>query len=247
MRDLSFFLRLHAFLPLARFSTTHRKPYLPLEVRYLIRPTGEVFLYLSNNPDNKTWSDDFSLFGTAERIARFIPATGNIPLLLEFLPMSPEGGFSYLTNQYAFLGMLCRRGLACHYLASRDRNLSSFTFRGEEKREEESFPAQMQFDMKLGPIKIEQPYTTQRSILELAVLCLQFVPILIITNNRITDPYIQPYVFTLMKCHAGLKSILYILSLFHIYKIVTTKKLILLDILNIFLICNYLYILNKWM
>lgn len=137
MRDLSFFLRLHAFLPLARFSTTHRKPYLPLEVRYLIRPMGEVFLYLSNNPDNKTWCDDLSLFGTTEKIARFIPATGNIPLLLEFLPMPPEGGFSCLTNHYAFLGMLCRRGLACHYLASCDRNLSSFTFRGEEKREEE--------------------------------------------------------------------------------------------------------------
>lgn len=137
MRDLSFFLRLHAFLPLARFSTTHWKPYLPLEVRYLIRPTGEVFLYLSNNPDNKTWGDDLSLFGTTERMATFIPATGNIPLLLEFLPMPAEGGFSCLTNQYAFLGMLCRRGLACHYLASCDRNLSSLTLRGEEKREEE--------------------------------------------------------------------------------------------------------------
>lgn len=137
MRDLSFFLRLHAFLPLARFSTTHWKPYLPLEVRYLIRPMGEVFLYLSNNPDNKTWGDDLSLFGTTERIATFIPATGNIPLLFEFLPMPPEGGFSCLTNEFAFIGMLCRRGLACHYLASRDRNLSSFTFGGEEKREEE--------------------------------------------------------------------------------------------------------------
>lgn len=136
MRDLSFFLRLHAFLPLARFSTTHRKPYLPLEVRYLIRPTGEVFLYLSNNPDNKTWCDDLSLFGTTERIDTFIPATGNIPLLIEFLPM-PAEVFTYLMNEFAFIGMLCRRGLACHYLASRDRNLSSLTLRGEEKREEE--------------------------------------------------------------------------------------------------------------
>ena len=49
MRDLSFLLRLHAFPPLARFSRTPRKPYLPLEVRYLIRPSEEVFLYLSNN------------------------------------------------------------------------------------------------------------------------------------------------------------------------------------------------------
>ena len=116
MRDLPFLLRLHALPPLARPSGASRKPYLPLEVRYLIRPTGEVFLYLSNNPDNKTWGDDLSLFGTRERIATFITSTGNIPLLLEFLPMSPEGGFSYLTNQYAFFGMLCRRGLACHYL-----------------------------------------------------------------------------------------------------------------------------------
>ena len=73
MRNLSFLLRLHALPPLARFSRTPRKPYLPLEVRYLIRPSEEVFLYLSNNSDNKTWGDDLSL-------------------------------------------MLCRRGLACHYL-----------------------------------------------------------------------------------------------------------------------------------
>ena len=52
MRNLSFLLRLHALPPLARFSRTPRKPYLPLEVRYLIRPSEEVFLYLSNNfPD----------------------------------------------------------------------------------------------------------------------------------------------------------------------------------------------------
>ena len=49
MRNLSFLLRLHALPPLARFSRTPRKPYLPLEVRYLIRPSEEVFLYLSNN------------------------------------------------------------------------------------------------------------------------------------------------------------------------------------------------------
>ena len=64
MRDLPFLLRLHAFPPLARFSRTPRKPYLPLEVRYLIRPSEEVFLYLSNNSDNKTWGDDLSLIGT---------------------------------------------------------------------------------------------------------------------------------------------------------------------------------------
>lgn len=73
MRDLPFLLRLHALPPLARPSGAPRKPYLPLEVRYLIRPSEEVFLYLSNNSDNKTWGDDLSL-------------------------------------------MLCRRGLACHYL-----------------------------------------------------------------------------------------------------------------------------------
>ena len=70
----------------------------------------------SNNSDNKTWGDDLSLFGTRERIATFIPSTGNIPLLLKFLPMPAEGIYSYLTNDYVFLGMLCRRGLACHYL-----------------------------------------------------------------------------------------------------------------------------------
>ena len=52
MRDLPFLLRLHAFPPLARFSRTPRKPYLPLEVRYLIRPSEEVFLYLSNQTTN---------------------------------------------------------------------------------------------------------------------------------------------------------------------------------------------------
>ena len=116
MRDLSFFLRLHADPPLARFSRTPRKPYLPLEVRYIIRPTGEVLLYVSNALNRKTSYEDLSLFGTRERIATFIPSTGNIPLLPEFLPMPAADIYSYLMNQYAFLGMLCRRGLACHYL-----------------------------------------------------------------------------------------------------------------------------------
>ena len=116
MRDLSFFLRLHAYPPLARFSRTPRKPYLPLEVRYIIRPTGEVLRYVSNALNRKTSYEDLSLFGTRERIATFIPSTGNIPLLPEFLPMPAADIYSYLMNQYAFLGMLCRRGLACHYL-----------------------------------------------------------------------------------------------------------------------------------
>ena len=116
MRDLSSFLRLHAYPPLARFSRTPRKPYLPLEVRYIIRPTGEVLLYVSNALNRKTSYEDLSLFGTRERIATFIPSTGNIPLLPEFLPMPAADIYSYLMNQYAFLGMLCRRGLACHYL-----------------------------------------------------------------------------------------------------------------------------------
>ena len=116
MRDLSFLLRLHAYPPLARFSRTPRKPYLPLEVRYIIRPTGEVLLYVSNALNRKTSYEDLSLFGTRERIATFIPSTGNIPLLPEFLPMPAADIYSYLMNQYAFLGMLCRRGLACHYL-----------------------------------------------------------------------------------------------------------------------------------
>lgn len=116
MRDLSFFLRLHALPPLARPSGSLRKPYLPLEVRYIIRPTGEVLLYVSNDLNRKTSYEDLSLFGTRERIATFIPSTGNIPLLPEFLPMPAADIYSYLMNQYAFLGMLCRRGLACHYL-----------------------------------------------------------------------------------------------------------------------------------
>ena len=70
MRDLSFLLRLHAFPPLTRFSRTPRKPYLPLEVRYLIRPSEEVFLYLSNNSDNKTWGDDHSLYRKHPLIAQ---------------------------------------------------------------------------------------------------------------------------------------------------------------------------------
>ena len=116
MRDLSFFLRLHALPPLARPSGSLRKPYLPLEVRYIIRPTGEVLLYVSNALNRKTSYEDLSLFGTRERIATFIPSTGNIPLLPEFLPMPAADIYSYLTNQYAFIGMLCRRELACHYL-----------------------------------------------------------------------------------------------------------------------------------
>ena len=116
MRDISFFLRLHALPPLARPSGSLRKPYLPLEVRYIIRPTGEVLLYVSNALNRKTSYEDLSLFGTRERIATFIPSTGNIPLLPEFLPMPAADIYSYLMNQYAFLGMLCRRGLACHYL-----------------------------------------------------------------------------------------------------------------------------------
>lgn len=141
MRNLSFLLRLHALPPLARFSRTPRKPYLPLEVRYLIRPSEEVFLYVSNAPDNRTSFDDLFLLASERfEINTFIPSTGNIPLLLKFLPMPAEGIYSYLTNDYAFLGMLCRRGLACHYLASRYCNLSDFTFRGEEKREEEKPP-----------------------------------------------------------------------------------------------------------
>lgn len=116
MRDLPFLLRLHAFPPLARFSRTPRKPYLSLEVRYLIRPSGEVFLYVSNTPDNRTSFDDLFLFASESfEINTLIPSTGNIPLLLKFLPR-PTGIYSHLTNDYVFLGMLCRRGLVCHYL-----------------------------------------------------------------------------------------------------------------------------------
>ncbi len=116
MRELSFFLRLHALPPLARPSGAPQKPYLPLEVRYLIRPSGEVFLYVSNAPDNRTSFDDLFLFASEGfEINTLIPSAGNIPLLLKFLPRS-TGIYSHLTNDYVFLGMLCRRGLACHYL-----------------------------------------------------------------------------------------------------------------------------------
>ena len=67
MRDLSFFLRLHAYPPLARFSRTPRKPYLPLEVRYIIRPTGEVLLYVSNALNRKTTTRIFPCSETTDK------------------------------------------------------------------------------------------------------------------------------------------------------------------------------------
>ncbi len=122
MRDLPFLLRLHTLPPLARFPMIHLKPYLPLEVRYLIRPSGEVFLYVSNAPDNRTSFDDLFLFPSERfEINTLIPSAGNIPLLLKFLPR-PTGIYSHLTNDYVFLGMLCRRGLACHYLPLYEAN-----------------------------------------------------------------------------------------------------------------------------
>ena len=85
-------------------------------MRYLIRPSEEVFLYLSNNSDNKTWGDDLSLFGTRERIATFIPSTGNIPLLLNFCLCPQKASIHTLRMTTSSSGLLCRRGLACHYL-----------------------------------------------------------------------------------------------------------------------------------
>ncbi len=170
MRDLSFFLRLHAFLPLARFSTTHRKPYLPLEVR---------------------------LEGVFEK-------------------MSPSGELSF----------------------------PAYTWPGDDLT-----GLQIQFGtgkcIRLGPLVIEQPYTTQRSTLELFILFVQFIPILIISSDININPYLEHYYSTLMQFHTLSKYILYILSIFHIYKTFTTKKVILLDVLNIFLICIYIYMLNK--
>lgn len=72
MRDLSFFLRLHALPPLARPSGSLRKPYLPLEVRYIIRPTGEVLLYVSNALNRKTSYEDLSLFGNHRLYSVFL-------------------------------------------------------------------------------------------------------------------------------------------------------------------------------
>ena len=118
MRDLSFFLRLHAFPPLARFSRTPRKPYLPLEVRYIIRPTGEVLLYVSNDLNRKTSYEDLSLFGNY-RWNRLFPSTDGAPALLHFhfqCQNFPENFYSCSAVKKIFIGMLCRRGLACHYL-----------------------------------------------------------------------------------------------------------------------------------
>lgn len=74
MRDLPFLLRLHAFHPLARPSGSLRKPRLPLEVRYLIRPTGEVLLHVSNDLSRQTSYEDLSLFGN-HRWNRLFPST----------------------------------------------------------------------------------------------------------------------------------------------------------------------------
>ena len=118
MRDLSFFLRLHAYPPLARFSRTPRKPYLPLEVRYIIRPTGEVLLYVSNALNRKTSYEDLSLFGNY-RWNRLFPSTDGAPALLHFhfqCQNFPENFYSCSAVKKIFIGMLCRRGLACHYL-----------------------------------------------------------------------------------------------------------------------------------
>ena len=118
MRDLSFFLRLHALPPLARPSGSLRKPYLPLEVRYIIRPTGEVLLYVSNDLNRKTSYEDLSLFGNY-RWNRLFPSTDGAPALLHFHFQCQnflENFYSCSAVKKIFIGMLCRRGLACHYL-----------------------------------------------------------------------------------------------------------------------------------
>ena len=118
MRDLSFLLRLHAYPPLAQFSRTPRKPYLPLEVRYIIRPTGEVLLYVSNALNRKTSYEDLSLFGS-HRWNRLFPSTDGAPALLHVhfqCQNYPENFYSCSAVREISIGMLCRRGLACHYL-----------------------------------------------------------------------------------------------------------------------------------
>ena len=118
MRDLSFFLRLHALPPLARPSGSLRKPYHPLEVRYIIRPTGEVLLYVSNALNRKTSYEDLSLFGN-HRWNRLFPSTDGAPALLHFhfqCQNYPENFYSCSAVREISIGMLCRRGLACHYL-----------------------------------------------------------------------------------------------------------------------------------
>ena len=108
MRDLSFFLRLHSSAPLARFHRASLKPYLPLKVRYVLHPKGEIFLRI-NISERICWNQN--------------RAIGRIDAPRDYVPVP-------------LIEKLCRRGLACHYLASRYCNLSDFTFRGEEKREE---------------------------------------------------------------------------------------------------------------
>ena len=116
MRNLSFFLRLHAYPPLARFSRTPRKPYLPLEVRSIIRPTGEVLLYVSNDLNRKTSYEDLSLFGS-HRWNRLFPSTDGAPALFHFQCQNyPENFYSCSAVREISIGLLCRRGLACHYL-----------------------------------------------------------------------------------------------------------------------------------
>ena len=139
MRELSFFLRLHSAAPLARLKGTTSEPYLPLEVRYIIRPTGEVLLYVSNDPNRQTSYDDLSLFGSNRFWNRLFPSTDGAVGLLRSCPKRPENVYSYHMVEDTFIGMLCRRRLACHYLSS--YNFSDFTFRRKKRRNRHLHPA----------------------------------------------------------------------------------------------------------
>ena len=86
MRDLSVFLRLHASAPLARFHRASLKPYLPLKVRYVLHPKGEIFLRI-NFSERIRWNQNRAI-GRIDAPRDFVP----VPLIEKF----------------------CRRGLACH-------------------------------------------------------------------------------------------------------------------------------------
>ncbi len=116
MRDLPFLLRLHASAPLSRFKKTTLKPYLPLEVRYIIRPTGEVLLYVSNDPNRQTSYKDISSLGDHRWNRLFLSTDGALAVFHFQCPKCTENFYSYSTVKEIFIRILCRRGLACHYL-----------------------------------------------------------------------------------------------------------------------------------
>ena len=71
MRDLSFVLRLHSSAPLARFHRASLKPYLPLKVRYVLHPKGEIFLRI-NISERICWNQNRAI-GRIDAPRDFVP------------------------------------------------------------------------------------------------------------------------------------------------------------------------------